>query len=559
MNKEYIKQARETDKISINEIYNTLLNDYNIDFTFDENELLKLPKESPFLIVSNHPLKGIDSILLLKVISQARPDIKITNDIVLPKYTEVNRFFVVENSKHFLQRINGAMRRKTLEYLKKGKPVGIFPAGDFNTHDITHNLSHDPTWSTENIGFIKSAKVPVVPVYFQVKTSFLQAFKNHNYWLLPERFQKKSEDNFRKIRLRIGAAISVNDQDQFNNFDKFGRFLRSKVYCLKSPVEVKQFYIPGLFREPKEHEIIAPQDPTKVTHEVETLKKDYLLFDSSKYSVVCAPVDQMPVTMQEIGRLRELTFRKIGEGTNRAIDIDEFDLYYNQLFIWDNEQNNLVGAYRVGLGNDIMQQFDFKGFYIQSLFRIDKKAKSLLSQSLELGRSFIVEKYQRQPLALFLLWKGILYFLLKNPEYRYLIGPVSISNRYSKISKSLIINFMKQHFMHKEFAKLFKPRNSFKPNTSYDIDILLENTQSNIKKLDSIISDIELDNYKVPVLLKKYLNLNARLLAFNIDPKFNNALDGLIILDLLEVPYKVIQTLSKEINDETILKRFTTI
>ena len=261
--------------------------------------------------------------------------------------------------------------------------------------------------------------------------------------------------------------------------------------------------------------------------------------------------------MHEIGRERELTFRQVDEGTNRSIDLDEFDLYYQQLFIWDNAGQSLVGAYRVGKGNEIMQQYGIKGFYIQSLFRVHDDAGNILSQSLELGRSFVVPAYQKQPLSLFLLWKGILYFLIKNPEYRYLIGPVSISNHYSKASKSLIIKFMMENFFHKELATLFKPRNAYKPKMKYDLDVLVENTKSNLNKLDSMISDIEFDNYKIPVLLKKYLKLNAKIIAFNIDPLFNNALDGLIILDVLDIPLHTIQNLSKEINDETLLSRFT--
>ncbi|MCK9209164.1 MAG: GNAT family N-acetyltransferase, partial [Salinivirgaceae bacterium] len=309
---------------------------------------------------------------------------------------------------------------------------------------------------------------------------------------------------------------------------------------------------------PKKVEPIAPPvSRNELRDEVEQIKKEYLLFDSGSFSVICCPSNKIPLMMHEIGRERELTFRQVDEGTNRSIDLDEFDLYYQQLFIWDNAGQSLVGAYRVGKGNEIMQQYGIKGFYIQSLFRVHDDAGNILSQSLELGRSFVVPAYQKQPLSLFLLWKGILYFLIKNPEYRYLIGPVSISNHYSKASKSLIIKFMMENFFHKELATLFKPRNAYKPKMKYDLDVLVENTKSNLNKLDSMISDIEFDNYKIPVLLKKYLKLNAKIIAFNIDPLFNNALDGLIILDVLDIPLHTIQNLSKEINDETLLSRFT--
>jgi hypothetical protein len=215
----------------------------------------------------------------------------------------------------------------------------------------------------------------------------------------------------------------------------------------------------------------------------------------------------------------------------------------------------LVGAYRVGKGNEIIEQYGLKGFYIRTLFKTNEKAIPLLYQSLELGRSFIVSQYQRQPLSLFLLWKGILYFLLKNPEYRYLIGPVSISNQYSEFSKSMIVKFMTDNFFNHEIAAYFKPRKSLKPKISKQMKTLLDNTQNNLNRLDDIIGDVELNHYKMPVLLKKYLKINARLLAFNIDPLFNNCLDGLILLDLYEVPQQFIQSLSKEIKRRTVLSR----
>ena len=541
------------ESLSLQEIYNVLIADYGIDFQFQESELRNLPKQSPFIVISNHPLKGIDSILLLKVIAEVRPDIKIANDVILPKYTPIQKYFIFSHKFHRTK----LSRKKAIEYLKQGKPLGIFPSGDFSLFSFATDFSNDPIWSTETIRFIKSVKVPIVPVYFQVKSSIIQSLLNGNYWLMPLLTKGESKNKVRNIRLRIGAPIDIEDQTNFNNIDKFGRFLRSKVYCLGSPVEVPAYFAPRL-KSPKKVEPIAPPvSRNELRDEVEQIKKEYLLFDSGSFSVICCPSNKIPLMMHEIGRERELTFRQVDEGTNRSIDLDEFDLYYQQLFIWDNAGQSLVGAYRVGKGNEIMQQYGIKGFYIQSLFRVHDDAGNILSQSLELGRSFVVPAYQKQPLSLFLLWKGILYFLIKNPEYRYLIGPVSISNHYSKASKSLIIKFMMENFFHKELATLFKPRNAYKPKMKYDLDVLVENTKSNLNKLDSMISDIEFDNYKIPVLLKKYLKLNAKIIAFNIDPLFNNALDGLIILDVLDIPLHTIQNLSKEINDETLLSRFT--
>ena len=247
----------------------------------------------------------------------------------------------------------------------------------------------------------------------------------------------------------------------------------------------------------------------------------------------------------------------MGEGTNRSTDIDEFDLYYQQLIIWDTNAKKIVGGYRIGMDAEIMEQFGVRGFYTHSLFKMSNGFKDTLRQSLELGRSFIVSEYQRKPLPLFLLWKGILYFLLKNPEYRYLIGPVSISNTYSEKSKELIIRYIMANFYDYEKAALVKPRNRFKVKTrDLHLNEAMMHLSPQLSSLDKFIGDVDQYNSGLPVLLKKYLGLNAKIIAFNVDPKFNNCVDGMIVLDIYDIPKETIESLSKEFNDLSLLNRF---
>mgnify|MGYP007055125569 FL=1 len=182
----------------------------------------------------------------------------------------------------------------------------------------------------------------------------------------------------------------------------------------------------------------------------------------------------------------------------------------------------------------------------------------VLYESIELGRSFITEGYQRKPLPLFMLWKGILYFLLKNPEYRYLIGPVTISGKYTEVSKELIMRFIQENHYSHELAKYVIPRSKYQVHSEEPgVQVMLDAAQKDISVLDKMIGDIEPSSDKLPVLLKKYISLNAKIIGFNIDPKFNMCLDGLLILDIFDVPMKTIESLSKEINDDTILSRFS--
>lgn len=217
-----------------------------------------------------------------------------------------------------------------------------------------------------------------------------------------------------------------------------------------------------------------------------------------------------------------------------------------------------MGAYRVGKGKEIVDRYGMKGFYINSLFKMRKEMLPVLYESIELGRSFITEAYQRKPLPLFMLWKGILYFLLKNPEYRYLIGPVTISGKYTEVSKELIMKFIMANHYNYDLARYVLPRSKYLVGTNEPgIQVMLDVAHKDIGVLDKMIGDIEPSSDKLPVLLKKYISLNAKIIGFNIDPKFNMCLDGLLILDIFDVPMKTIESLSKEINDETILTRFS--
>lgn len=540
-----------------------LLEDLGVKFEVDPEELKRIPKEGPFITISNHPFGGIDGILLIKLMCMARPDFRVMANFLLKKIEPIQDYFLgvnpFEDRKGVASSTGGL--KEAFRHLSDGGPLGIFPAGEVSSYQShTHNIT-DKQWQPSILKFIKKAKVPVVPIYFQGSNSLVFHLLGMIHPVLrtvklpSELLNKKNK----VMKIRIGNPIPVKDQDLFTNVNQYGRFLRVKTYSLGSALEVKKFFN---FRkkdgqQTKVEEIIPAVDPTVIRNEVEQLQ-EHLLFRSRNFAVYCAPTVKMPNILNELGRLREITFREVGEGTNRSIDIDEFDLYYHQMFIWDEEAHCIVGAYRVGKGKEIVDQYGVKGFYLQTLFRMKKGFMPVLSESLELGRSFIVKDYQRKPLPLFLLWKGILYFLIKNPEYRYLIGPVSISNQYSNFSKDLIIRFIMSNYFNYDLTRYIKSRKKFKVITNnLDVDILLEMAKNDINKLDRFIADYEITSDKLPVLLKKYISLNAKIVGFNIDPNFNDCLDGLLVLDLFDVPMNVIESLSKEIQDDTILERFS--
>jgi len=292
--------------------------------------------------------------------------------------------------------------------------------------------------------------------------------------------------------------------------------------------------------------IIPTISPTILQDEISKLPPTCLLTARSGFEVYLTTFLQIPNVIKEIGRLRETTFRSVGEGTGKASDIDEFDEYYRNLFIWDTKNKKIVGGYRMGFGTEIFELFDVEHFYIHSLFEIKKEAHSILQKSIELGRSYIVPEYQKGYLPFFLLWRGILSVLVNHPQFQYLIGPVSISKFYSGVSKSLIVEFVKRYFFDKKIANYFKPRTPFQPEVlPIDLDKMLDSFEGQeLKNLETFLNSIEPNHVKVPVLLKQYTKLNAKFISFNLDPNFSDALDGLMILDIKNLPQDVINLLN---------------
>ena len=538
-----------------------LIEALGVTIEINEEDLLKIPKEGPFITISNHPFGGLDGIILIKLLSKIRPDYKVMANFLLRKIVPIKDYFLAVNPFEDRKNISSASGiKEALRHLEEGKPLGLFPAGEVSSYKADSNTIEDKEWGQSVLKMIKKANVPVIPIYFKGSNSLLFQLLGLIHPMLrtvklpSELLNKKN----RIIRMRIGSPISPEIQNSFTDIMQYGKFLRAKTYLLGSSLEVKKFFLKTQ-KAGKHVEPVAPNvDVEVLKKEVENITEDYLLFTMKNYSVFCAPTLKIPNVLNEIGRLREVTFRAVGEGTNRSIDLDEFDLYYYHLFIWDNEVSRIVGAYRVGKGKDIIDRYGIKGFYINTLFKIRKDMLPVLYESIELGRSFVIEEYQRKPLPLFMLWKGILYFLIKNPEYRYLIGPVTISGKYTTVSKELIMKFIIRNHWDAELAQCVTPRCKYRVETNDpDVDVMVDASGADIAMLDKMIGDIEPSSDKLPILLKKYISLNGRIIGFNIDPKFNMCLDGLLILDLFDVPMNTIESLSKEMNDDTILSRFS--
>lgn len=529
----------------------------NIKISYQKDELKNIPLEGAFITVSNHPYGGVDGLILLYLLLKVRPDFKVMANFLLKKIMPIQDKILAVNPFEEVDKSSFSGIKESLLHLKKGYPLGIFPAGEVSTYNKHSKTITDKVWNTNVIKLIKKVEVPVLPIYFEGNNSLMFHLfglinpKLRSAKLPSELLNKKNKE----IKVVIGKPITIKDQQQIEDIAQFGRYIRTRTYALSSNFKVKKFFNSSPLNFPKTPQNIIEETPRKqILNEINDLREQYRLFEINNYEAFCAPAFKMPNILSEIGRQREITFRKVGEGTNKSIDIDEYDVYYHHLFLWDKEKDQFVGSYRIGAGAEIMTTYGRKGFYLNSLFKLKEEFYPILNQSLELGRSFIVSDYQQKLLPLFLLWKGILYYLIKNNQYRYLIGPVSISNEYSNFSKQLIIEFIKSNYYDFKLSQHIKPRHQYNPVLKdIDLSTILSLTKDDISKLDKYIKEIDQRNMPVPILLKKYLKQNAKIIGFNLDPKFNNCLDGFMVLDLYNVPDEVINSLSEEIQDKELL------
>ena len=541
------------------EFLERVLADIKVSYSVPVEDLEKIPCEGSFISVSNHAYGGIDGLILISLIGKKRPDYKVLVNFLLtriiplqPRFIGVNPF---ETHKDVKSSFGGL--KDAIIHLGKNHPMGFFPAGEVSSYKLRQNSITDREWQHSMLKFIKKARIPIVPVYFEGHNSILFNILGFIHPVLrtiklpSELYNKKRK----KIQVRIGPPVTVKDQDEFRDIEEYGRFLRMKTYVLGldgKPVKFR-YKILTHAKEP----VIEPVPASIVEEEIRQITNEFLLFRIKDSFVFCAPSARIPNILKELGRRREITYREVGEGTSKSFDVDQYDPYFEQLFIWDESEKQLVGGYRVGMGREILAKSGMKGFYITSLFKISRKFAPILNVSIELGRSFIIKEYQKKPLSLFLLWKGILYLLLKNPNYRYLLGPVSISNEFKPYSKSLCVEFLKANHFNSELAGYIRARNPYKlsPPVIIEKDLFLKYTGNDTGRLDDFIRDFD-PRYKTPILLKKYLSVNAEVLGFNIDPLFNNCLDALMILDLFEVPFPTIEGLAKEFQDQSLLERF---
>jgi len=323
---------------------------------------------------------------------------------------------------------------------------------------------------------------------------------------------------------------------------------------LKNPsqIDLSNIHLPKISSKSKVKDVVNETDKDLIKSDLIALRNDNdLLFTNNNYECYFAKADQIPNVLREIGRLREITFRQVGEGTNLEIDLDKYDNHYHHLFLWDREADKIVGAYRMAIGAEVYEKYGIKGFYVNELFNFEPEIHPFFKKCIEMGRAFVSSEYQQKPMPLFLLWRGIVHITLRNPQQKFIIGGVSISNQFSDFSKSLMIEFMKTHYYDSTVAQYVRAKKEFKVKlTEEEKKFIFDESEADLNKFDKIIDELEPNVLRLPVLIKKYIKQNARVIAFNVDPNFNDAIDGLMYIRVSDIPDSTVQPVLEDIQAE---------
>jgi len=483
-----------------------------------------IPKSGPLIIVANHPHGVLDGLVVAALARSVRPDVRVLTNHVLDRIPELRDlcFFVDPFAGRDAAARSLAGLRAAHLWLRRGGVLIAFPAGEV-AHARDDEGPIDSLWRPTAIELAASTGARVMPAFIAGANTklFYAAGQVHSSLRTLLLARELLNARGRSIQVRFGEPVDPRQG---------AGAIRAAVDALRYETCAERVRLEADATCGHAPSVASDVRRTAICSEIAGLAPDRRLLSSGAFDVFCAAAGEIPSALNEIGRLREITYRAVGEGTGLSHDTDQFDAEYLHLFSWDRRERRVVGAYRVGRTDRLVASRGVDALYTRTLFRYDARLIGRLSPALELGRSFVRQEYQRNHNALLVLWQGIGRFIVRHPEYRVLFGPVSISARYSDFSHQLLIAFLRQNHLDHGLSQLVEAINPAGSKPAAPVPL-----PSTIEEANRLISRTEKDGKGVPVLLRHYLKLNSRLIAFNIDPKFGDALDALMMVELPKV------------------------
>jgi putative hemolysin len=516
--------------------FTSALRGLGLEYDLAPEDMAKIPVQGPLVIVANHPFGAVDGLILGDILTKIRPDFRLMANQILNGISELRPWILPvdalggpQSHMHNVSRL-----RLAIQWLKQGGALGVFPAGTVSHLQLRNGCIADPIWHTTVARLVRRAGATVLTMFFDGHNSMVFQLSGLIHpklrtALLPSELVKRTHT---RVDVRIGRPIEPHKVSRYPDDRTLTSYLRFKTYMLKwreSPIRPRFFPRNG---EGNSLPVMVPQASCKLVAEVSCLSAQALLAEQGKFQVFLAAAAEIPLLLAEIGRLRELTFRAVGEGTGQSCDLDRFDSHYQHLFLWNSERQEVVGSYRIGKVDEILKNQGADGLYTNTLFKLKLGLMERLGAALEMGRSFVRQEYQGQAIPLALIWRGIGEYLVRNPTYKVLFGPVSISKEYEALSRRLMVEFLGKRCGHDTLGSLVKPRNPLRDRLSRQERDALTALVRDADDVSALVSEIETDRKGMPVLLRHYLRLNAFLLSFNLDASFGNCIDGLIVVDL---------------------------
>jgi putative hemolysin len=513
---------------SVREIFERFLGSLNVTWDCAAADFARVPKQGPVVVVANHPFGLVEGAILGALLLRTRPDVKFLANSLLAGIRGIEECLIPVDPFGSAAHSNWRGLRHGIAWLEKGGMLVTFPAGEVAALQLPRMQVVEPEWNERIARIIRMTSARSVPIFFHGINSaaFQIAGVIHpslRTALLPRELLNKKDAS---IRIAIGHPVSAGNLAKLSSDRDAIDYLRRRTYLLRARQEAKRlrFHI-----GPIQARVAACVDPQALREEAASLPDENVLLESGAYRVLAAASDKIPNTLREIGRLREIAFRKAGEGTGRSLDLDRFDRHYRHLWVSHRETGEVCGAYRM-CGTDTVEQDS--DLYTSTLFRFGPGVLRQLHPALELGRSFVSPAYQKSYQALLLLWKGIGRYVARHPHYRVLFGPVSISREYTRASRSLIISYFETRCGRQDLAGRVEPRRHFRAGKLRGLTALLAPQLADLDELSEAVADLEADGKGVPVLLRQYLQLGGAVLAFNVDRAFSDVVDGLVVVDL---------------------------
>lgn len=524
---------------AIEEFLDSVLDQMDVQVGIEDSRgvLPTLAQKGSLLVVANHPLGGLEGMVLFRELLRHRPDTMVLTNRVLHRIPELReRFIDVDILSSQSARKNIAGIRKARQHLEQGGALLVFPAGKVATYSLAEKRVTEHSWHRFVGTLSRKTGASVLPVHIDARNSrlFYAAALLHPVLrtaMLPRELVNKRGQ---RLRMVFGEVLGKRDFAHLDSDADVSACLRLACELLGEKPETP----PGraLPAQPLTQSAAAytSQHRQQLAQQLASLAHARLV-ESHPFDVYVARYDELGPLMEAIGLAREETFRAAGEGTGNAVDVDRFDRDYLHVFCWDKEQGKVVGGYRLGRVREIIRARGIDGLYARTLYSLDQAYIEKLGNPLELGRSFVHPDYQRKPAALDLLWRGIGRYVAARPEFNTLFGAVSISREHSDLARALIAESMLTSFRaEQKFLQDVAPLAPLKISGKlWDNKIL--GSLSHVPLVNKLVGFCD-PGKALPILLRHYLSLNGRFVCFSVNKVFNDSLDGLILVDLCEVP-----------------------